>query len=102
MALTITDQVMRSTATQHNACRLPTEANPAADVWAVSWLPKRRLTRDQAVTAMTIAEEVGRIPADAGPEAYDTRFWALVDSLAAELGLAGPDAVTKASEPPRS
>jgi hypothetical protein len=100
MALTVTDQVMRSTDTPHNACRLPTEANPDADVWAVSWLPKRRLTRDQAVTAMTIAEEVGRISAAAGPEAYDGKFWALIDSLAAELGLTGPDAVARASESP--
>ena len=100
MALTITDQVMRSPDTPHNACRLPTEASPDADVWAVSWLPKRRLTRDQAVTAMTIAEEVGRVPAGAGPEAYDDKFWALIDSLAAELGLTGADAVARASESP--
>ena len=48
---------------------------------------------------MTIAEEVGRIPADAGPETYGPEFWTLVDSLAAELGLSGLDAVTRASEP---
>ncbi len=100
MTLTITDQVIRSTDTRHNACRLWTEADPAADVWAVSWLPKRRLSRDQAVTAMTIAEEVGRIPAAAGPEAYGPEFWALADSLASELGLSGPDAVARASEVP--
>jgi hypothetical protein len=102
MALTITDQVMRSTDTRHNACRLWTDANPAADVWAVSWLPGRRLTRIEANAAMLIADAVGRIPADAGPEAYGDSFWSHVDVLAAELGLAGPDAVTKASELPQS
>jgi hypothetical protein len=100
MALTITDQVMRSTDTPHNACRLPTEASPDADIWAVSWLPKRRLTRNQAISAMSIAEEVGQIPAHADPEAYSETFWVNVDGWAAELGLAGPDAVARVSEPP--
>lgn len=95
MALTITDQVMRSPDTAHTA------RNRGDGTWEVSWLPKRtQLDRNQALTAMTIAEEVGRIPADAGPEAYSGKFWALIDSLADELGLTGPDAVTRASEPP--
>ena len=75
MALTITDRVMRSPDTKHTAHRQLSAS------WTVTWLPDRALTRDQAITAMTIAEEVGRIPADAGPEAYDAKFWALVDSL---------------------
>ena len=99
MALTITDEIMRSTDTRHNACRLPTGADPEANVWAVSWLPGRRLTRNQAVTAMTIAETIGRIPASAGPEAYSDRLWLHVDGWAAELGLSGPEAVALVSEP---
>ena len=102
MSLTITDEVMRSTNTQHNACRLPTDADPDADVWAVSWLPGRRLTRNEAITAMTIAETVGRIPADALPEAYDSKLWLHIDGWAAELGLSGPHAVARVSEPPPS
>ena len=93
MPLTITDQVMRSTDTPHIAHRQLSAS------WTVTWLHDRILSRDQAVTAMTIAEAVGRIPAGAGPDAYDTRFWTLVDSLAGELGLSGPDAVARASEP---
>jgi hypothetical protein len=61
-----------------------------------------QLDRNQAISAMTIAEEVGRIPADADPEAYSSEFWTLVDSLADELGLSGADAVARASEPPGS
>ena len=94
MALTITDRVMRSPDTKHTAHRQLTAS------WTVTWLPDRALTRDQAITAMTIAEWVGRIPADAGPEAYDEKFWLFVDGWAAELGLSGPDAVARASEPP--
>lgn len=99
MSLTITDQTIRSTDTRHNACRIGEAGNPSADVWAVSWLPKRRFARNQAITAMTIAEEVGRIPADSAPEAYTDTFWLLIDSLASELGLAGPDAVARVAEP---
>lgn len=98
MTLTITDQVMRSLDTPHTAYPYP----PAEDGdWYVTFLPGSALTRDQAITAMRIAELVGQIPADAGPEAYSPRFWALVDAWAPELGLSGRDAVARASEPPQ-
>ena len=93
MALTITDQVMRSPYTKHTA-------TPSGDGWAVTWLPGRNLTRIQANAAMLIAELVGQIPADAGPEAYSDTFWRHVDVLAAEVGLSGADAVARASEAP--
>ena len=98
MSLTITDQIMRSADTAHAATAWPVPDEPT--LWTVTWLPGRNLTRTQAVSAMTIAEEVGRIPADADPEAYSPEFWALIDSLADELGLSGPDAVARASEAP--
>ena len=86
---------MRSPDTKHTAHRQLSES------WTCTWLSDRILTRDQAITAMSIAELVGQIPADADPEAYsDGRFWTLVDSWAAELGLPGADAVVRASEPP--
>jgi hypothetical protein len=94
VTLTITDEVMRSVYTEHTAlCS-------KSGRWHVSWLPGRLLDRNAAITAMTIAETVGRIPAHSGPEAYDDAFWLQVDSLAGELGLAGPVAVARASEPP--
>ena len=51
---------------------------------------------------MEIAEAVGQIPADCDPEVYDDKFWERVDAWAAELGLPGPNAVKRASEPPAS
>ena len=93
MALTITDRIVRSADTAHTARRCD-------DGWAVTWLPGRNLTRTQAVAAMEIAEAVGQIAADAGPGAYDRWFWAYVDGSAAPLGLTGPDAVARVSEPP--
>lgn len=95
MSLTITDQIMRSADTAHTA------RNRGDGTWEVSWLPKRtQLDRNQAISAMTIAEEVGRIPADCDPEVYDDAFWTRVDALADELGLSGPDAVARVSERP--
>jgi hypothetical protein len=97
MGLTITDQIMRSTDTAHTAKLIHLEAG---DAWRVSWLPQRLMDKNAAVTAMTIAEAVGRIDPAAGPEAYGDEFWTLVDSWAAELGLSGATAVVRASEPP--
>lgn len=99
MSLTITDKVMRSTDTAHTA-ELLAEVEPGQEVWGVSWLPDQGLTRVQANAAMLIAESVGQIPADAGPEAYSGTFWNHVNVLAAELGLAGSVAVARVSEPP--
>lgn len=98
MSLTITDQTMRSAYTAHTATAWPVPDEPT--LWTVTSLPGRALTQDQAEAAMSIAAEVGRIPTDAGPEAYSPAFWARMDRWAAELGLAGPDAVARASEPP--
>jgi hypothetical protein len=96
MTLTITDQLMRSPYTQHTAVAWPVPGEPT--LWTVTWLPGRNLTREQAEAAMLIAEAVGRIPADAGPEAYNDTFWRYVDSRAAEVGITGADAVARASE----
>jgi hypothetical protein len=68
MPLTITGTTMRSTST-------PRTASTTRDGgWSVSWLPERTLTRDQAISAMTIAET-----ASPGLEPGDHR-WPHVDS----------------------
>ena len=103
MAITITNLIMRSDQTSHTA-RLwaghttgPGESEgPTPSPWRVSWLPGRDLTRNQAVTAMTLAETAGTT----GDLHHGHRLWPFIDSWAAELGLTGPDAVVRASEPP--
>lgn len=92
MALTITDQIMRSADTAHTAQLVHFEAG---DAWEVSWLPGRVLDRNAAVTAMMIAQAVGR-----GVGLHDDPQWPHLDGWAAELGLTGPRAVVLASDPP--
>lgn len=51
--------------------------------WQVSWLPDRPLTRDQATTAMVLAEIAELEPRPGDP------LWQHVTGFAHELGLAG-------------
>ena len=99
MALTITDRAMISPATVHTAS--PVTDDQYGD-WRVSWLPGRNLTRNQAITAMTIAEIAARVPtfteADGLATDYMAKWWPHIDGWAAELGLSGPQAVAMASE----
>ena len=90
MGLTITEQIMRSPDTAHTAFR-----GPLCDDWHVSWLPGRQLSQPQAVTAMMIAQAVGR-----GVGLHDDPQWPRLDSWARELDLTGPRAVVLASESP--
>lgn len=84
----ISDTHMSSPATPHTATA--TEQG-----WQVSWLPGRVLDRNQATTAMVIAN----IAASRNLTPGD-KLWPHLDNWASELGLSGPDAVVRASEPP--
>lgn len=95
MALTITDKIMRSDQTPHTA-RLGHFG--AGDAWRVSWLPQRLMDRNAAITAMTLADLVSQ---GEGIGLHDDPRWPVVDALAAELGLSGPDAVVRISETER-
>jgi hypothetical protein len=74
MSIGITDDQMTCTATGHTAHR--GEAG-----WQVSWLPGRTLTRNQAITAMTLGEAAAR-----NPQPGD-RLWSFAEGWATELGL---------------
>lgn len=89
MTLRISDQAMTSDATGHTARRL------RPDEWTVSWLPGRRLTRNQATTAMILAETVATTQLHHGQ-----RLWPHICQWAAELGLTGPAAIAQASQEP--
>jgi hypothetical protein len=97
MTLTITDRMMRSAYTRHTATAWPVPGEQT--LWTVTWLPGRNLTHDQAQAAMGIAEAVGRIPPDAGPEVWTASLWEHLDSQAAVLGLSGPSAVVQVTDP---
>jgi hypothetical protein len=87
--ITITDTTMTCPATPHTA-------TATGGGWQVSWLPGRTLDRNQATTAMVIANIVG----SKGVPRADDPIWLFIDGWAAELGLAAPTAVARVAEPP--
>ncbi|NEE02070.1 hypothetical protein [Phytoactinopolyspora halotolerans] len=94
MTLTITADTITSDETRHTARRLPI----GRGVWEISWLPGQLLDRNHAITAMTLAEIVTSI-VDAGGLDCTDRRWESIDAFAAELGLDGPDALVRITDP---
>jgi hypothetical protein len=94
MSTKITETEMSSDATPHTATAWPVPGEPT--LWSVTWLPGRALTRDQAITAMTIAETVA---AHADTQNSAVRWRLHLGSWAAELGLSADEAVKMASAP---
>jgi hypothetical protein len=96
--LTITDSEMTSDTTRHKAELVKLPSPLTGYSWQVTWLPGRHLTRDEAITAMTITEmliERAHVLADPA-----SKLWWHVDGWAEELGLSRADAVALASVPP--
>jgi len=87
--ITFTDTTITSSATPHTA-------TATGGGWTVSWLPGRTLDRNQAITAMTIADMVGSAEV---PRADDP-VWLHLDGWAAELSPTAPRAMAQASMPP--
>jgi hypothetical protein len=87
MSITITPKGMHSDQVWHWA--VPRNQDEEYGEWVVSWLRDRSITRNQAITAMTIAELV---TAGHGDRDENRRQ---IDQFAAELGLTGTDAVTR-------
>ena len=90
MTLTIYDTTMTSDQTAHAARRAPGRQH----LWEVSWLPGRALDRNSAITAMTLADLAGQ-----GDLNEQHQLWPFIATWAAELGLTGPDAINRASQP---
>lgn len=96
MTAKITETRMSSDATPHTATARPVPGEPT--LWSVTWLPGRTLTRDQAITAMTIAETVTARPVD---QNGGRPLWRPhLESWAAELGLSADEAAEMALAPP--
>jgi hypothetical protein len=91
MTLIITDDVISGDHTGHTARRV-TGRQPG---WEVSWLPGRRLSRNTAITAMTLADIAGTAPLQPRD-----RIWPHIQGWAAEIGLTAPDALTLISQTP--
>src|SRR5690242_2850152 len=91
MSLTIGDDIMPSDQSPHTARQAPGHRHG----WEVTWLPGQVLDRDTAITAMILADI-----AATGDIRPDHRLWPAVQSWSAEVGLTGPDAITRASQPP--
>ena len=90
MTLTIYDAAMTSDQTAHTARQAPGSRHP----WGVSWLPGRALDRNGAITAMTLADLAGE-----GDLNERHHLWPFIQGWAAELGLTGSDAITRATQP---
>ena len=93
MAITILDCTMTSDRTPHTARRATDQPG-----WEVSWLPGRRLTRNQATTAMALAEACN--PEAVRSNAGWDRLRPHIQGWAAELDLPLLKALTKVANPP--
>jgi hypothetical protein len=91
MSVTINDRTMTSDRTPHAARLAPGQDHQ----WEVSWLPGRRVTRNEAITAMVLAETCS--PAEARER---NRMWPFIQGWAAELGLTANHAVTRIAATP--
>ena len=90
MSLFIGDTAMTSDQSTHTARQVP---GPSRG-WEVSWLPGQTFDRNTAITAMMLADI-----AATGDIHPDHRLWPAVKSWSAEVGLTGPDAISRASQP---
>ena len=91
MTLTINDTTMTSDQTTHTGHQEPGSQH----LREVSWLPGRALDRNSAITAMTLADIAGEHDLD-----EQHHLWPFIQGWAAELGLTGPDAIARATQPP--
>lgn len=74
MTIKVREHVMHSDLTTHVAVR-------GADGWVLSWLPERQLSRDQATTAMVLAETLACATDGQDP------VWGHVANWMTEIGL---------------
>jgi hypothetical protein len=92
MTLTITGTTMTSDHTAHTARQAPGQEHRLE----VSWLPGQILNRNSAITAMILADLAAEEDLHQGH-----RLWPHIQGWAGELGLTAPDAITRATQPPR-
>ena len=89
MAIKISETAMTSETTGHSARQLPSGA------WRVTWLPGSDLNRNEAITAMTLAETITNRPVTT-----EDRLWPHIEGWAAELGMGAEAAILGVRQPP--
>lgn len=89
----VDDGLMTSCLTPHTARRVAVRPGER-EFWRVTWLPFRVLARNQAVTAMTIAELCDHLAGDQDA--------ALLEELCRELGVGWLDAMGRCYTPPHT
>jgi hypothetical protein len=90
MSMRITSERMTSDQTEHWA--VPVDAGQPYGCWWASVLPGRELTRNQAITAITLAEAVAQMQRD-GQVHVTHPLWPHVASWAGELDITDVGAV---------
>ena len=94
MGIKIDNNSMRSDETAHTATHAQ-GGGIARDVWRVSWLPGHLLTRNEAITAMTLAEAI-----DGTAVTTEDKIWPHITGWAAELGMGPEAAILGIRQPP--
>jgi hypothetical protein len=92
MALRILDDTMSSDRSPHTARLAPGEQHTCE----VSWLPGRRLNRNEAITAMVLADTTAN-----GGVHERHRAWPHIEDWAAKIGMTGSQALARIAGPPR-
>jgi hypothetical protein len=92
MALRILDFRMYSDRSRHTARLVPGKQYS----WEVSWLPGRHLNRNEAITAMVLADTTAYGDVQPGH-----RSWPHIEGWADELGMTGSQALDRVAGPPR-
>jgi len=90
MSLFISHDAITGEHTTHTARPVP--GDPHA--WEVTWLPGRRMNRNNAITAMVLADVAGSCDLESGD-----RLWPHVQGWAAEVGLTASQALARVSQP---
>lgn len=100
MALAITTDRISGEKSPHWA--VPCDPADPYGKWVVSWLPGQPLGRNQAITAMTIAETVATVHAEGSrrPLGFSHRSLSHVASWSGELGLTAAHAIVRVTEHP--
>ena len=95
MAIELTENSMTSDRSTHTAELRPTpEADHGPATWRVSWCPDQALGRNEAITAMVLADVIGKDEPDLSD--HNRLF---VGGWAAELGMSADEAVRHVRQP---